>query len=289
MNSFVRNFFQPKQTTYSLEISASEIKDHIFKVPENPVFSILIPSWNNLSYLKLCIDSILKNSKYQHQILVHLNDGQDGSREYLNEMKITHSTSPDNIGICWSLNHLRSHVQCDYILYINDDMYLCPHWDEKLLRKAKSFKDDMFYLSSTMIEPRDTGNACVVGGKNYGDSVETFKESALLADCDQLIRQDWLGSTWPPSLVSTRLWDLVGGYSVEFSPGFYSDPDFSKKLWNVGVREFIGVGNSLAYHFMSKSTSKIKANDGRMGFIKKWDMKASYFCDKILKRGQTLE
>ena len=34
-----------------------------YKVPINPEhkFSILIPSWNNLEILKICIDSINKN------------------------------------------------------------------------------------------------------------------------------------------------------------------------------------------------------------------------------------
>ena len=33
------------------------------------MFSILIPTFNNLDYLKLCIDSIKKNSKFEHQII----------------------------------------------------------------------------------------------------------------------------------------------------------------------------------------------------------------------------
>ena len=33
------------------------------------MFSIIIPTLNNLSYLKLCIESIQKNSKYNHEII----------------------------------------------------------------------------------------------------------------------------------------------------------------------------------------------------------------------------
>ena len=53
------------------------------------MFSILIPSYNNLEYLKLCINSILKNSKYNHQIIIHVNEGSDGTLEYVKENKIT--------------------------------------------------------------------------------------------------------------------------------------------------------------------------------------------------------
>ena len=45
-------------------------------------FSILIPTFNNLNYLKLAIKSIKENSKYKHEIILHVNDGSDGTLEY---------------------------------------------------------------------------------------------------------------------------------------------------------------------------------------------------------------
>ena len=49
------------------------------------MFSILIPTYNNLEYLKVCINSIRKNSKFSHQIIVHINEGTDGTLEYVKE------------------------------------------------------------------------------------------------------------------------------------------------------------------------------------------------------------
>jgi len=82
------------------------------------------------------------------------------------------------------------------------------------------------------------------------------------------------------------LWDLVGGMSVEFSPGMYSDPDFSMKLWKSGVRLFKGVANSRVYHFGSKSTGRVKKNKGKETFINKWGVSPSTFTGKYLKRGE---
>ena len=45
------------------------------------MFSIIIPSYNNLEYLKITLNSILKNSKYKHEIIVYINEGTDGSLE----------------------------------------------------------------------------------------------------------------------------------------------------------------------------------------------------------------
>ena len=55
------------------------------------MFSILIPSLNNLDYLKLCIKSIKKNSSLKHEIIVHVNKGEDGTIEFLNNENIKFS------------------------------------------------------------------------------------------------------------------------------------------------------------------------------------------------------
>ena len=49
------------------------------------MFSIIIPSFNNLRYLQLCINSIKKNSSYEHEIIVHVNEGSDGTLDYLSK------------------------------------------------------------------------------------------------------------------------------------------------------------------------------------------------------------
>ena len=38
------------------------------------MFSIIIPTFNNLEYLKLCIQSIKKNSKFNHEIMKKILD-----------------------------------------------------------------------------------------------------------------------------------------------------------------------------------------------------------------------
>jgi len=249
------------------------------------MFSILIPTWNNLALLQLCVRSIRENSAYPHQIIIHVNDGSDGSLAWVREQGITHSHSPENIGICLAVNESAMHATQDYILYLNDDMYCCPGWDTALLNKAKLLDTDLFMLSGTMIEPRDTGNPCVIV-KNYGTDADQFDEAKLLAELPQHRKADWDGATWPPTLVSRRWWHKVGGYSSEFSPGMSSDNDFSMKLWQAGCRVFMGVGDSLVYHFQCKSTGKVVKNDGGKMFLHKWNLRQSVFDRYYLRRGR---
>ena len=122
--------------------------------------------------------------------------------------------------------------------------------------------------------------------KNYGERIEDFNETQLLHEFRNFEKPDWYGSTWPPIVIHTDMWDLVGGMSIEFSPGMYSDPDLSMKLWKAGVRYFKGLGKSKVYHFGSKSTKRVKKNIGQKTFLLKWGITARTFTRKYLKRGQ---
>ncbi len=249
-------------------------------------FTLLIPTWNNVDYLKLCVDSIRKNSFYEVQIIVIVNEGADGTLDWVSgQEELDYIHSEKNIGICFALNISRSLVKSEYIVYVNDDMYLLPNWDLELDKEISRIGTKSFMLSSTMIEPYDTGNKSVVV-KNYGTNLENFNEALLLKEYEGLTMHDWSGSSWPPNVVHLDNWDLVGGLSIEFSPGMGSDPDFAKKLYEAGVRHFKGVGTSLAYHFGSKSTKRISTNNGRDMFLHKWGVAQSTFNKKCLKRGE---
>ena len=51
------------------------------------MFSVIIPTFNNLEYLKLCIKSLEKNSSYDHEIIFHINEGTDGTLDFLKKNK----------------------------------------------------------------------------------------------------------------------------------------------------------------------------------------------------------
>ena len=249
-------------------------------------FSILIPTWNNLDFLKCCVESIRKNSVENHEILVYVNEGKDGSADWCKEEGLKFIHSEENVGVCTSLNALFQIATKDIICYANDDMYLCPNWDKPLIDEIEKIGHEKFYLSSTMVEPEETGNKCVLAPFPYGKSPSEFDEQGLLKALSNAKKKDWSGSTWPPNLMHWNMWEEIGGYGEEFSPGLYSDPDVSMKLWQNGVRIFKGIGESRAYHFMSKSTGRVKMNDGKKTFLKKWGVSSSWFVKTVLTQGE---
>ena len=58
-------------------------------------FSIIIPTLDNLEYLKLAIKSLTKNSTYNHEIIVHVNGKDKRTLDYLGQTKIKYTQTID--------------------------------------------------------------------------------------------------------------------------------------------------------------------------------------------------
>ena len=243
------------------------------------MFTIVIPTLNNLKYLKFCLESIYKNSKYNHQIVPHVNIGDDGTIEYLKEESIEFTHTNYNAGICKGVNLAASKAKFDFILYAHDDFYFCPDWDEILKNEIDKIGHNDFYLSGTMVHNGQIKFNC-------GDTIETFDEKKFLNFHKDHNFYDFQGSTWAPHLIHKNLWNRVGGFSEEFYPGTGSDPDLNMKLFKEGIKIFKGINNFKVYHFGSIVTRKYKDNKtiltetGSRGgkiFLLKWGFSIKFF------------
>ena len=243
------------------------------------MFSIIIPSLNNLNYLRLCIESINKNSSYEHEIIVHVNRGDDGTINFLNENQIKYTYTKYNAGICKGMNLAAKKSKYKYLLYAHDDFYFCPKWDEILRKEVDLIGHNNFYLSGTMMNNGQIEFDC-------GDSITNFDEHKFLMNYKKYNYYDFQGSTWAPHLIHKDTWNKVGGFSEEFYPGTGSDPDLNMKLWNIGVRIFKGINDFKVYHFGSivtrryKNHPTIKTESGSKGskiFLLKWRISINFF------------
>ena len=112
------------------------------------MFSVIIPTFNNLNYLKLCTKSLIKNSKYKHELIFHVNEGSDGTLNYIKDNNLKHTFSKINSGVCVAYNEAVKLSTMEYIFLV---MTICTsvltgilHLLMKLIpyQKIKTF----FYL-----------------------------------------------------------------------------------------------------------------------------------------------
>ena len=249
------------------------------------MFSIVIPTLNNINYLKLCIKSIKNNSNFNHELIIHVNQGTDGTIEFLKNEKIKYSHTKYNAGICEGVNLASKLSTTNYILYAHDDFYFCPGWDDALVNELKNLKNNLFYFSGTMIQNGQVELNC-------GNSLEDFNEKKLLNEYKNIKFNDFQGSTWAPHLIHKDLWNKIGGFSEEYFPGTGSDPDLNMKLWKEGVRIFKGLQNCKVYHFGSIVTRQRErkfntitesGNKGSKIFLLKWGISIKFFKKYFLK------
>jgi GT2 family glycosyltransferase len=249
------------------------------------MFSVIIPTFNNINYLKLCLESLKKNSKLKHEIIIHVNEGLDGTLKFLKDNNYRFSFSEKNEGVCVAFNEAVKLATNKYVVLGHDDMYFCPGWDICFESELKLIdKNEDFFLSGTMVQPFESyiNLDC---GKTYLD----FNEKKLLEELPKIKFDNFQGTHWQPSLVPVKTWNKVRGFSEEFSPGLGSDPDFNMKLWNLGVRLFKGLGNVRVYHFSSISLRKKAWNKGSKTFLLKWGFSIKFFKKHYLKTDTLFE
>ena len=249
------------------------------------MFSIIIPTFNNKEYLDLCIKSIKKNSEFHHQIIPHVNIGDDGTIDLLKNLNIDFTHTSYNAGICEGMNKAAKKAKAEYILYAHDDFYFCPGWDTVLVNEINKIPHNKFYLSGIMMNNGPLKFNC-------GNTIDEFDEDKLLKDFRNYNHYDFQGSTWAPHIIHKDIWNKVGGFSEEFFPGTGSDPDLNMKLWNEGVRIFKGLNNCKIYHFGSIVTRAYKnhptiitesGSNGAKIFLLKWGFSIKFFKKYFLK------
>ena len=249
------------------------------------MFSIIIPTYNNINYLKLCLASIKKNSSYDHEIIIHINEGGDGTKIFLDSANYKTTYSKKNTGVCVAFNQAVKKATKKFIVLAHDDMYFCPNWDKVFISELKKIPENSdFFLSGTMVQPFKS-----YINLNCGETIDNFDEQKLLFELPKIKFNDFQGTHWQPSLIPLQTWNKVGGFSEEFSPGLGSDPDFNMKLWKLGVRLFKGLGDCRVYHFSSLSLRKKTWTNGAKTFLLKWGISIKFFKKHYLRSDQVFK
>lgn len=92
---------------------------------EKPVVSVIIPVYNGETYLKECLDSVIRQS-FSHWEMICINDGStDGSLRILEDFARMDDRirvfSQENQGLSVTRNNGMQHAQGDYILFLDCD------------------------------------------------------------------------------------------------------------------------------------------------------------------------
>jgi hypothetical protein len=102
--------------------------------PARPQLSIVVPNWNGIQFVGMCLDSLQRSHFSGYEVIVVDNGSIDGSRELVRDRYpwVRHILLPDNMGFAIACNEGIKAARGDYIILLNNDIEVEPDWMHEL-------------------------------------------------------------------------------------------------------------------------------------------------------------
>ena len=227
-------------------------------------FTFVIPSRNNLEFLKLAYESI-RNLDTKHEILVLDDASEDGTSSWIEEQNdedlITfHNPGPERIGIVGMFDKGIELARTDIIMAFHADMVACKDLDKNILKHL----DKGVVVSATRVEPplHPDGPEKII--RNYGIEADEFNFDAWYSGSESLKENKTTEGIFAPWCMFKEDFFKVGGHDKLFAPQSKEDSDLFNRFQLNGYK-FIQPWDALVYHFTSRGSRFNKYSGGSAG------------------------
>jgi hypothetical protein len=209
-----------------------------------------------------CISSLTQNSSDIKLITVR---NGDKCTEHRSDIKILSQ------GQCMAVNAAISIVNTPWVFITNDDMVYAPFWFDRLTDFSLTNKD-IYCVSPILIERKSGAPTFIV--EDFGNNSENFNEEEWLEFSKNYKGQGIRTGFNFPLLIKKEIWDLVGGYDINYDPwGSNGDSDLEYKIKLIGVQPYQNT-NCPVYHFSQTSGTFHPDNQSY------WQKNYDYFIEK---------
>ncbi len=230
--------------------------------------SFIIPSRNNLRYLKWCYNSIRKNLGYYHEICIADDASEDGTWEWLEKqkkkdigLKIHRNKGPERQGLVVLYDKLiKDYATNDIVMIFHADMYAVPGLDEAVYKHIKKGT----VVSATRVEPTLHPPGPEKITSDYGVEPEDFDESKFLKDTETFKEDKITNGIFAPWAIYKEDFWAVGGHDILFAPTSREDSDIFNRLLLNGCK-FIQTWEGLVYHLTSRGSRFNTFSGGGVG------------------------
>lgn len=247
-----------------------------YRLPEGEAVQIIIPSRNNVRYLRPCIKSILKKTEYRHYRINIVDNGSDdrATLAYLRKMQdeprvlVLRYDRPFNFSAInnWAVRQVGGR----YLLFLNDDTeVITPGWLDAMLEQAQ--RAEVGAVGAKLLYPDGRiQHGGVVLGIGVAYHAHRFFPSGHPGYFGRLeIVQDFSAVTAACLMTRREVFEQVGGFDETDLAVAYNDVDFCLRVRQAGY-EIIYTPFAELYHH--ESVSRGPSLDGReVAFMqRKW-------------------
>ena len=247
--------------------------------------SFIIPSRDNLKYLKWAYEGLRKNCSQEHQICMADDASTDGTWEWMVEEKkknknlsIYRNFGPDRLGLTVLYDYLAEELATnDVIMFFHADMYPSKDMDKKILDRLERGT----VVSATRIEPplHPDGPEKIISP--LGFEPEEFDEEKFDKDVELYTKSEYTEGVFAPWALYKEDYFDVNGHDQLFIPQSREDSDIFNRFYLNGY-QFRQIWDGFVYHLTSrgsrfrdgvgKDSEEWKYSNSRnmRNFIRKW-------------------
>ena len=264
-----------------------------------PKVSVIIVTFNNLEYLKLCLESIFRYSCYPNvESIVVDNHSQDGTKEYLREMQqrrdnIITVVNQENKGFAGGNNEGLKAASGEYIILLNDDTIVTRDWVPDLV----SLLERTPRLGMIGPVSNFVGNIqkIKVNYRKDLDEIQTWAWRYTGQHADDYRSIDMLGFFC--IMMKREVFEKVGFLDENYEIGMFEDDDYCRRVREEGYelgytkRVYIHHEGSVSFKKLNSLEHQKIWDKNKNYFEKKW--KAKWFNDltefdaETLRKGKT--
>jgi GT2 family glycosyltransferase len=223
----------------------------------SPLISIIIVNYNGIKWLKNCLDSLLKQSYTNHEIILVDNCSNDGSYEFVksNYPNVKLLRLDKNYGFAKANNIALRYAKGEYLLLLNNDTIVQDGWLENLVKAALENPEYKLLASVQLPDQK--------GGKTR-DLMVYFDASIYSTKCN--IKRNIVDSAFASGACFLIHKDWIKEVKYLFDEFYFmtaEDLDLSLRTLFAGGK--IGyVMNSKLIHFVGGSSGRYRSKISRL-------------------------
>ncbi|WP_274649448.1 glycosyltransferase family 2 protein [Paenibacillus humicola] len=211
--------------------------------------SIIIPSYNQVHYLRQCIDSINRYTGPAYEIIVVDNASKDGTADYLRRAggKVRYRILETNRGFSGAVNVGLMMAKGTTMLVLNNDTVVTARWLDNLLLCLSS---DPAIGMVGPVTNYISGDQQIQVPYTKIEDMQAFAAKHNVSDSSKWKRIDRLAGVC--LLFRRELWEQTGYFDEGFALGNFEDDDYNIRVRLQG-RSLVIAGDTFIHHYGSIS------------------------------------
>ena len=213
-----------------------------------PTTSIIIPVYNKYEYTAACLHSIAEHTPAGDWEVIVVDDcSSDDTPDYLSTCRgIRVIRNLENSGFIRSCNAGAEAARGEYLVFLNNDTTVTPHWLEALIGTFEQI-EDAGIVGGRLVYPdghlQEAGGIIFndASGWNYGRG-----DDAALPQYNFVSEADYVSGAC--LAVRKNDFERMGGFDTRFVPAYYEDTDLCFQVRALGKRVIYQPAATIIHH-----------------------------------------